>query len=340
MSGFHLLNICLPDHDWEHVVARDTIHPAPLPREERQKLFRRCMESVSDPEQYICMWFKGAPLHEIGRENVKQFFCWSFLNKSNYGLLDDAELEDYANQLESRLGRELPPGKGPANKQADGDTGVIAIEIMPVSFRITRAARTKDEIKDEILRIVRSHGWTKYILCAHSYGSVISTHLLQDRASSSMIEATLLVDPVSILLHLPEVAYNFTCRQPVEANEHQLYYFASTDIGVAHTLSRRFFWQENIIWKHDLEGRRVTVVLCGRDLITNTEAVGRYLASDGSSSWKKQDWKGSGVEIIWFNELDHSQVFERKRNYDRLIKVIQQYTLISNMDTGFEQNGR
>ncbi|KAI4259300.1 MAG: hypothetical protein LQ352_000840 [Teloschistes flavicans] len=211
---------------------------------------------------------------------------------------------------------------------------------MPVSFRITHAARTKDEIKDEIFRIVRSHGWTKYILCAHSYGSVISTHLLQDSASSSMIEATLLVDPVSILLHLPEVAYNFTCRQPVEANEHQLYYFASTDIGVAHTLSRRFFWQENIIWKHDLEGRRVTVVLCGRDLITNTEAVGRYLASDESSSWKKQDWKGSGVEIIWFNELDHSQVFERKRNYDRLVKVIQQYTLISNMDTGFEQNGR
>lgn len=96
------------------LLQRDTIHPAPLPREERQKLFRLCMESVSDPEQYLCMWFKGAPLHEIGRENVKQFFCWSFLNKSNYGLLDDAELEDYANQLESRLGRELPPGKGPA----------------------------------------------------------------------------------------------------------------------------------------------------------------------------------------------------------------------------------
>lgn len=72
------------------------------------------MDSVSDPEHYLSMWFKGAPSSDIRRENVKEFFCWSFLNKGNYGLLDDSELEDYADQLERILGRELPPGRGSA----------------------------------------------------------------------------------------------------------------------------------------------------------------------------------------------------------------------------------
>lgn len=85
---------------------------------------------------------------------------------------------------------------------------------------------------------------------------------------------------MSILLHLPDVAYNFTRRLPKEANEHQLYYFASMDMGVSHTLSRHFFWNENILWKKDLKGRRVTVSLGGRDLIVNTEAVGKYLSDN------------------------------------------------------------
>lgn len=49
------------------------------------------------------------------------------------------------------------------------------------------------------------------------------------------------------------------------------------DPGVAHTLGRRFFWNENVLWKQDLGTRKVTACLAGRDLIVDTEAVGRYL---------------------------------------------------------------
>lgn len=423
------------------LLQRQIVHPAPLPWDERQHLFRLCLESVSDPELYISKWFKGAPLSEIRRDNVKQFFCWSFLNKDSYGLIDDKELEDYTDQLETKLGRKLQPGMGNAtalrltldkvqmlfrpliwyiiisivdaatdvymryqsfhfyrlsfdrfltvfplrpltllttyispaktlsywhrphtsksrlpillihgigighytyagflaeinrikDHQMDGETGIIALEIMPISFRITHAALRRDELIEEILKIVRNHGWTRFVLVAHSYGSVIATHLLKSPQTSPMIEATVLIDPVSILLHLPDVAYNFTCRQPAQANEHQLYYFASMDMGVSHTLSRSFFWQENILWKHDLLGRRVTVSLCGKDLIVNTEAVGRYLLGDGNGastdlSWKCDQWDGNAINVIWFEDLDHGQVFEKKRNYKRLIKVVQEYT--------------
>lgn len=126
---------------------------------------------------------------------------------------------------------------------------------MPVSFRITGAALEKDHMCSEILQILRHHGWNQSILASHSYGSVISSHLLHHAETSELFGPVLLIDPVSILLHLPNVAYNFTARKPIKANEFQLFCksklfrvvsiplnrepdFASMDMGVAHTLAR------------------------------------------------------------------------------------------------------
>ena len=213
----------------------------------------------------------------------------------------------------------------------EGDVGIIAIEIMPVSFRITHAALEKDELCREILGILKKHGWGKVVLVSHSYGSVISTHLLHNEETRPFVGPLFLIDPVVFLLHLPEVAYNFTCRKPTRANEYQLHYFASMDMGVAHTLGRRFFWSENILWKPDIEDRRTTVVLSGKDLIVDTETVGRYLAANNNGmvpeNWKDCKQKGTGLDVLWFDDLDHAQVFDSKANCETLVKVVRGYSL-------------
>ena len=214
---------------------------------------------------------------------------------------------------------------------AEGDVGIIAIEIMPVSFRITHAALEKDEMCREILSVLKKHGWEKVVLVSHSYGSVVSTHLLQNPDTRPFIGPLFLIDPVAFLLHLPDVAYNFTCRKPARANEHQLYYFASMDMGVAHTLGRRFFWSENILWKPDIKDRCTTVVLSGKDLIVDTETVGRYLAADDSNiaakNWKDRKWEGTGLDILWFDKLDHAQVFDSRATCEILVNVVKDYSL-------------
>lgn len=126
------------------------------------------------------------------------------------------------------------------------------------------------------------------------------------------------------------MAYNFVCRKPRRANEHQLTYFASKDMGVSHTLSRRFFWSENILWKENIQRRRVTVVLGGKDPIVDTEVVGKYLtgADNGSREtgiWKEGIWKGDGLDVLWFRELDHMQVFYKKKTRGRLVDVVRRY---------------
>ena len=74
----------------------------------------------------------------------------------------------------------------------------------------------------------------------------------------------------------------------------------------------------------------MTVVLGGKDLIIDTEAVGTYLTgadygSRETGSWKEGEWKGDKLDVLWFRELDHAQVFDKKGTRGRLVDVVRRY---------------
>merc|ERR1712110_339298 len=140
------------------------------------------------------------------------------------------------------------------------------------------------------------------------------------------------------------------------------------DMGVARTLGRHFHWSEAILWKETLGNRKITVSLCGRDLIVDTESVGRYLSTgytdeckitDNDSDhceekrllsytttspvgyniqsdrtkgsvqieplndeWKFRSWRGTGIDILWFGNLDHAQAFDTYPTRCSLLNVI------------------
>lgn len=50
----------------------------------------------------------------------------------------------------------------------NGQVGIIAIEIMSISSRITAEAMSKDEMCDEIRLTLKAHGWKKVVLVSHS----------------------------------------------------------------------------------------------------------------------------------------------------------------------------
>lgn len=55
-----------------------------------------------------------------------------------------------------------------AHGDESGEPGVMALEIMPISFRITHAAFSKHEMCQYIKTILRHHGWDKFVIVAHS----------------------------------------------------------------------------------------------------------------------------------------------------------------------------
>lgn len=212
-----------------------------------------------------------------------------------------------------------------------GSVGVIAVETLPISFRLTPAIPNKAEFLAQMTTILEYHCWEKFALVSHSYGSVLTTHILHEPNLKHRVPSVVLIDPVTIMLHLPDVAYNFTRRRPKRANEWQLWYFASTDPGVALCLGRHFFWRENILWREDLLGtqsdgrhrRHAAVTLSGRDLIVDTAAVAEYLGVDlGARAGGVVAESHNGVEVVMFPKLDHAQVFDDIPSRDSAIQMI------------------
>ena len=220
------------------------------------------------------------------------------------------------------------------NDPSDGDIGFIFLEIKPVSFYITHAALDRDDLCAEILSILRKHKWDKFVLMANSYGTAIATQMLKNVEIAPQIGPIFFVDPIPFLIHHPELVYNFLYRVPQSPSEQQLYYFACTDMGVAHTLTRRIFWSDNVLWKEEVDGRRMTVLLSQNDIIVDTESVGRYLTRKKGVSaandhrddeWKKWAWKGIGLDVVWLDGLNHAEVFYAKADREILVRILMNY---------------
>lgn len=140
-----------------------------------------------------------------------------------------------------------------AGSNIDDQVGILAIETLQISSRLTTSIPRSAEFVSQLTTIVDYHfGPGRFVLVAHSYGTVLSTAILRDFCLSSRISGTLFIDPISILLHMPEVAYNFTRRKPVRASEWALWWFGK-DPQLASTLGRHLFCSECVLWRDQIE---------------------------------------------------------------------------------------
>ena len=83
-----------------------------------------------------------------------------------------------------------------------------------------------------------------------------------------------------------------------------------------------------------MRNHNVTVVLGGKDLIVNTRAVAKYLTGTKSDSWEAGTvgegvWKGDGLDVLWFPNCDHMQVFDKRRTRERLVNIIRESCVIA-----------
>ena len=88
---------------------------------------------------------------------------------------------------------------------------------------------------------------------------------------------------------------------------------------ISHTLARRFFWKDFILFKKDLPARKpLTVTLSGKDIIVPTRDVWNYLAeasrsgNEGDGETGDTEWESGTLRVIWFAELNHAGVFNSK----------------------------
>nr|POE74322.1 hypothetical protein CFP56_70797 [Quercus suber] len=448
-SAFYLLAY-LPLNSW---LQSEAEHPRPLERRDRELLFRRCLDTIDDVAPFLSAWFLGSPLRDIRRENINEFYAWSFFNKRYPDVSDDelTELNHYTDMLEQKSGFSFGHGRGKARslrgtldgvptqhrpilwylivfvvdcissirllrhsytfhppgwKQSvaifpprlphllrwnrhkaprlsywyrehtsktslpilfvhginvglyayvdfleqlasstsgktgptDGDVGILAVELLPIGSSICPPLPLAADLRSEIRDILRAHEWEDFVVVGHSFGTAVVANMLRDPEFSTRIKASLLMDPICFLLHLPDVAFNFTRRLPSRANEFMLHYFSSQDLLISHTLARRFFWSDHTMWKEDIEQLPLTVILSGQDLIVPTRAVWRYLTEtdvvvrDTESSRLQHgragevEWVHGSVRVLWFDAFDHAGLFASKGARRAVARIALQYS--------------
>ncbi|KIJ19163.1 hypothetical protein PAXINDRAFT_166994 [Paxillus involutus ATCC 200175] len=202
------------------------------------------------------------------------------------------------------------------------NTGVLIPEFLSISSRITSPPLSRTATVTAIRSILDALSLGRVVVASHSYGTVVTAHIFRSPEVAPRVAATLFVDPIPFLLHLPDVAYNFMYRSPRTANEWLIWYFASRDPDVSRTLARHFFWSENTLWKEDLDGKAVAVTLGGQDQVVNSEAVRRYLTGEDKM---EEYWQGGGLEVLYHPELDHAMVFHTKKRRRLLIDVLDRF---------------
>ena len=90
----------------------------------------------------------------------------------------------------------------------------------------------------------------RVVLIGHSYGSLIVSWMI--KTIPHMVSRVLMIDPVCFMLFEADLCYNFLYRQPKNAMQLLLHFFASRELFIAYTLHRYFFWYQNVLWMEDI----------------------------------------------------------------------------------------
>jgi len=194
-------------------------------------------------------------------------------------------------------------------------------------MKVVREVPSKKEFCEGVLGMLKKEGFSKAVFLGHSLGTMSLSYLLHDPSTRDVISGLIFLDPITFLLHLPDVAYNFLYRQPKRAIEWVFRNIVALEAGIAWSLSRRFFWFDGVIWKNEIDTSilnknenwrgKTLVILAGKDSIIPSTEVWNYFSADTPKieynldlpKKSKDDlWQKvvkDGVEVVRYPFLEH-----------------------------------
>jgi len=208
------------------------------------------------------------------------------------------------------------------------------------NITMTLGAETQPSIGETLELIktfLRTDGHKSACFVAHSFGSICVSWLLNSKDANirSLVESVVLIDPISLMLFDPAVAFNFVHRRPSNSVEIMMSYFVSKELHIAHTLARMFSWSHAALFLEDIpEHVRVEVMLSGSDAIVPAELVRSYVDQhNGAKAKVLHKGKGGGVaktsgsavstgRCVWFDKVHHGQLMLHERYVMAISKSI------------------
>lgn len=176
---------------------------------------------------------------------------------------------------------------------------VDAIKVKSLNFHFPNA----EQVTSIVEKILQRHQYSKASIIGHSFGSILAAWVIKSRPD--IVSHITLLDPVSILLCLPDVAYNFIYRKPSTIVQFLIYFCASRELTISNLLHRNFIWHNNLLDLHSLPSNVPVIVgLSGNDEVLNSPVVSKYI---DIVNRKRENDKLYPITTLYFNQFSHGQ---------------------------------
>lgn len=199
---------------------------------------------------------------------------------------------------------------------------VDAIKVQSMVFEIP----SPQQFTDKVENILKRHNYDQCSLIGHSFGSITAGWVV--KVKPELVSHLTLLDPVSLLLCLPDVAFNFIYRKPSNIMEWLIHLVASRELTISHTLHRNFWWYNNVLHLDTIPNNiGVIVGIAGGDEVLNAESVYEY--AEICSQYREQDKAlQDGKEVasiirLYWEGMSHGQLFMDKPAVESIIKSLQ-----------------
>ena len=169
------------------------------------------------------------------------------------------------------------------------DRPVLMVDLESIKIgTLSKAHPNAPALANALKTILNFHGFETADICGHSFGTMLATTVLN--YTPEIIGTNLvLIDPVCLLLTLPDVAYNFLYKPPVSVMDWLIQLGASREATVARTLYRDFVWFEyDMILEKVPPHVNIIAVLGGKDEVLNPVCIHNYLTIFESEEGKNR----------------------------------------------------
>lgn len=182
-----------------------------------------------------------------------------------------------------------------------------------------------DHYTSALAHILQRHHIPKVSILGHSFGSITTAWFLA--RYPQLISHVTILDPVSLLLSLPDVVESFIYRAPSTPAEYIMHYYASKEITISYALHRNFCWHTSVLWLEDIpKSIGVVVGLAKNDEISNAVAQEDYTLRQARLR-KQSDGASAEIKCIMWKTFTHGQILFSLNELNELKRFVEENEL-------------
>lgn len=195
-----------------------------------------------------------------------------------------------------------------AENLAYGGRAVYLINLSAAQIKSLRFKMLSIEDYSRIcLNILHRHGGKKASIVGHSFGTITAGWFVT--AHPEAVSHITLIDPVALLLSLPDVSHAFLYHKPSTFTEWVIYLFAAKELTIAHMLSRQFWWYNNVLFLEDIPNNiGVLVGISGGDEVLHAPSHVEYLDNCKSARESSRETDVRPIVPLYWEGFSHGQV--------------------------------